>query len=68
MYDPEIVKAHSTDFDRTKMTALLVLAGLFAPSLAQTWNENIPWMPIPYHYEQDNHDYVSKTHVFAYIW
>lgn len=58
IYTPDLVKAYSTDFDRTKMTALLVLAGLFPPSKSQKFNENLSWMPIPYNYDKDKYDYV----------
>lgn len=59
IYIPETVAAYSTDYERTKMTVLLVLAGLFPPSRSQTWNESIPWMPIPYRYDKDRYDFVS---------
>lgn len=59
IYNPDIVKATSTDFDRTKMSALLALAGLFQPSKSQQWNENLNWLPIPYEYEKEMRDYVS---------
>lgn len=41
------------------MTALLVLAGLYPPSPIQQWNDDLEWMPIPYHFERGEHDYVS---------
>lgn len=59
IYTPDIVYAQSTDYDRTKMTGLLVLAGLFPPSKSQAWNEKIPWLPIPLAYEKEKNDYVS---------
>jgi hypothetical protein len=60
IYIPETVAAYSTDYERTKMTVLLVLAGLFPPSRSQTWNESIPWMPIPYRYDKDRYDFTLR--------
>lgn len=59
IYYPDSILARTTDFDRTKMTALLVLAGLYPPSPIQQWNDDLDWMPIPYHFERGEHDYVS---------
>lgn len=59
IYTPELIHAQSTDTDRTKMTALLVLAGMFPPSKSQTWNEDFPWLPIPLTYEKEPDDHVS---------
>lgn len=61
IYTPDIVHTQSTDYDRTKMTALLVLAGLFPPTKSQIWNTKIPWLPIPLAYEKYENDYVSKS-------
>ncbi|KAJ8966361.1 hypothetical protein NQ317_011936 [Molorchus minor] len=49
-YYPEIIEAYSTDYNRTKMSLQLVLAGLFPPSSEQIWEESIPWQPVPYNY------------------
>lgn len=57
IYFPDIVKIVSTDFERTKMSALLVSAGLFKPPPSQIWDEDFPWMPIPYNYERNDIDY-----------
>ncbi|KAH0568807.1 hypothetical protein KQX54_021501 [Cotesia glomerata] len=46
-YDPKYLVARSTDYDRTKTSLQLVLAGLFPPSDSQIWNENLKWQPIP---------------------
>jgi lysosomal acid phosphatase len=48
-YSPKNVKATSTDVDRTLMSAEVTLAGLFPPSEADKFNENINWQPIPIH-------------------
>lgn len=46
-YLPTEVSTHSTDTQRTKMSALLVLAGLYPPKDKQVWNEDLDWQPIP---------------------
>lgn len=61
IYYPDNILARTTDFDRTKMTALLVLAGLYPPAPTQQWNDDLDWMPIPYHFERGEHDYVSRA-------
>ncbi|CAH0554071.1 unnamed protein product [Brassicogethes aeneus] len=57
IYTPDIVRAKSTDFDRTKMSALLALAGLFKPAPSQLWNEEVTWLPIPYEYDKGSYDF-----------
>ncbi|XP_025830395.1 venom acid phosphatase Acph-1-like [Agrilus planipennis] len=59
-YNTDVVHATSTDFDRTKMTALLVLAGLFPPAEEQKWDKSLRWLPIPYHYEKHIDDFVLR--------
>ncbi|XP_044737654.1 venom acid phosphatase Acph-1-like [Chrysoperla carnea] len=56
IYDAEIVQTISTDFDRTKMSAQLVLAGLFPPNKAQQWDEELLWLPIPVNYIRHEKD------------
>lgn len=48
----------STDVDRTIMSALSNLAGLFPPQSNEEWNTNIPWQPIPVHTIPENLDHV----------
>ncbi|XP_031639554.1 prostatic acid phosphatase-like [Contarinia nasturtii] len=48
-YSPNKVYVRSTDVDRTLMSAQANLAGLFPPTANETWNEYIPWQPIPVH-------------------
>ncbi|XP_046837682.1 venom acid phosphatase Acph-1-like isoform X2 [Vespa crabro] len=50
IYTPELIKAHTTDYSRTKMSLLLVLAGLFPPKSIQKWNYDLNWQPIPITY------------------
>ncbi|XP_066149409.1 venom acid phosphatase Acph-1-like [Euwallacea fornicatus] len=60
IYIPEAVLARSTDFERTKISVLLALAGLYPPSETQKWNEKINWLPIPYEYEKGRLDHMLK--------
>ncbi|XP_044758069.1 venom acid phosphatase Acph-1-like [Coccinella septempunctata] len=51
VYKHGIIKVISTSLPRTKMTALLVLAGLFPPTTSERWSDEIPnWQPVPYDY------------------
>lgn len=57
-YSPEKVYIRSTDFDRTIMSALANLAGLYQPTSSEVWNELIPtWQPIPVHVAELKSDY-----------
>jgi len=47
LYQPGLVVARSSDFDRTKMSLQLVLAALFPPRSVQRWNPLLNWQPIP---------------------
>ena len=60
IYTPDVLLARSTDFDRTKITALLVLAGLYPPAPSQKWDEHVNWLPIPYDFEKDQRDYFIR--------
>nr|XP_034194153.1 venom acid phosphatase Acph-1-like isoform X4 [Osmia lignaria]XP_034194154.1 venom acid phosphatase Acph-1-like isoform X4 [Osmia lignaria] len=60
IYRPSDVYAFSTDHDRTKTSLQLVLAGLYHPAPAQTWNENLLWIPIPVHYMPEKVDDLMK--------
>ncbi|XP_044743086.1 venom acid phosphatase Acph-1-like [Chrysoperla carnea] len=55
-YNSEIVQTISTDYDRTKMSAQLVLAGLFPPVKAQQWDHRLLWQPIPTAYITEKED------------
>lgn len=60
IYTTDMVEATSTDFDRTKMSALLVLAGLFPPASSQIWDDHLSWIPIPYNFEKNEYDYFIR--------
>uniref|UniRef100_A0ABI7ZQL0 acid phosphatase n=1 Tax=Felis catus TaxID=9685 RepID=A0ABI7ZQL0_FELCA len=48
-YKREQVYIQSTDVDRTLMSAMTNLAGLFPPEGISIWNPSLPWQPIPVH-------------------
>ncbi|CAL1677644.1 unnamed protein product [Lasius platythorax] len=50
LYKPKLVAARSSDFERTKVSLQLVLAGLFPPTGVQRWNYHLNWQPIPTSY------------------
>lgn len=50
VYMPQSVWGISSDYDRTKMSLQLVLAGLFPPNRLQKWNSQLNWQPIPTQY------------------
>ncbi|KAG5868535.1 hypothetical protein JTB14_037254 [Gonioctena quinquepunctata] len=55
---PTTVYARSTDFRRTRMSAQLVLTGLFPPASSQIWNDELLWLPIPVEYKEQHEDYL----------
>lgn len=57
-YKSDEVSAISTDYIRTKMSCLLVLAGLYPPKDNEVWNEGLLWQPIPYSYTPITHDHL----------
>lgn len=48
-YSEEEIIVRSTDVDRTLMSAMSNLAGLYPPSGYQKWNPDLDWQPIPVH-------------------
>jgi len=61
-YDRAEVVIRSTDVDRTLMSALSNLAGLFPPQGDQVWDEELPWQPIPVHTVPQDEDYLLSSH------
>ncbi|XP_037375738.1 prostatic acid phosphatase [Talpa occidentalis] len=48
-YKREQVYVRSTDVDRTLMSVMANLAGLFPPKDSSIWNPHLLWQPIPVH-------------------
>ena len=61
-YSEEEVVVRSTDVDRTLMSALSNLAGLFPPQGSQVWDEELAWQPIPVHTVPQDEDYLLSSH------
>ncbi|CAH1275634.1 unnamed protein product [Diabrotica balteata] len=56
IYSRNDVHVYSTDVDRTLMSASANLAGMFPPKSFQSWNNQIPWQPIPVHTTERSKD------------
>ncbi|KAI5632821.1 venom acid phosphatase Acph-1 isoform X2 [Phthorimaea operculella] len=56
LFESSIVIASDTDL--SKMTALLISAGLWPPQNEQQWNETFAWQPVPYTYPPQQEDYL----------
>ncbi|CAG5056632.1 unnamed protein product [Parnassius apollo] len=48
LYLPDEINVRTTDYDRTKMTALTAMAALYPPLPPQRWNPALNWQPVPY--------------------
>lgn len=46
-YHPDVMVVQSTDVDRTKMSAMLSMAGLWPPAPEQRWHPTLDWQPVP---------------------
>uniref|UniRef100_A0A6M2E009 acid phosphatase n=1 Tax=Xenopsylla cheopis TaxID=163159 RepID=A0A6M2E009_XENCH len=64
-YDREEVYVRSTDVDRTLMSAMSNLAGLYPPVEDQVWNPDLLWQPIPVHTIPEKMDYVLAAKKFC---
>lgn len=61
LYLPDEITVRTTDYARTKMTALTALAAMYPPPPAQQWNPMLDWQPIPYDTLAPDVDDVSGT-------
>ncbi|XP_075227290.1 prostatic acid phosphatase-like isoform X2 [Lycorma delicatula] len=48
-YLSKSVRVNSSDYDRTHMSAAVLLAGLFPPETDQIWSHQLIWQPIAIH-------------------
>lgn len=58
-YFKEVIEMRSTDTTRTKMSAQLVLAGMWPPDEKQKWHPRLNWQPIPVYFKQIQDEDVS---------
>lgn len=60
-YFKELIEMRSTDTTRTKMSAQLVLAGMWPPNEEQKWHPKLNWQPIPIFFKQEEEEDVSSV-------
>lgn len=60
-YNKDEIYIRSTDVDRTLMSALSNLAGLYEPKEKDVWDPAIHWQPIPVHTTPEKMDVVRNT-------
>ncbi|XP_047507048.1 venom acid phosphatase Acph-1-like [Pieris napi] len=58
LYLPEEINIQTTDYARTKMTALSALSALYPPPPLQQWLPHFNWQPIPYDTAQSSDDHL----------
>lgn len=56
VWNIDALDVRSTDYNRTKMSAQLMLAGLWPPTSMNIWDPLLDWQPIPYNYEKSADD------------
>lgn len=61
LYLPDEISIRTTDYARTKMTALTALAAIYPPPPAQRWNPFLNWQPVPYNTLAYDDDDVSSV-------
>jgi len=61
-YSEQEIVVRSTDVDRTLMSALSNLAGLYPPAGYWKWNLNLAWQPIPVHTVPQEEDMLLSSH------
>lgn len=57
-YHYTLVEGLSSDYERTKESLQLLLAGLFPPDEKLTWMQGINWIPIATYYNEKYNDKV----------
>ncbi|XP_050362287.1 venom acid phosphatase Acph-1-like isoform X2 [Nymphalis io] len=57
-YEGDKSKVIASDTNLSKMTALLIAAGLWPPPPNQIWNNTMNWQPVPYTYLPRNKDFI----------
>lgn len=60
VFEMNSVATYSTDWVRTKTSALLTLAGLFQPHSSQQWSQEINWQPIPIYSIPSKYDHLLQ--------
>ncbi|KAI8427625.1 hypothetical protein MSG28_002110 [Choristoneura fumiferana] len=58
LYQPESSIVIASNTNLSKMTALLISAGLWPPPPEQTWNDTMVWQPVPYTYPPRDNDFL----------
>jgi lysosomal acid phosphatase len=61
-YSQQEIVVRSTDVDRTLMSAMSNLAGLYPPSGYWQWNPDLAWQPIPVHTVPQEEDALLSSH------
>ncbi|XP_060537063.1 venom acid phosphatase Acph-1-like [Cylas formicarius] len=59
-YHRNDIDPRTTNVPRTKMSLLLVLAGLYPPTGSLLWNRALKWQPIPYNYYEHDKELSSQ--------
>ncbi|XP_074659287.1 prostatic acid phosphatase-like [Tubulanus polymorphus] len=65
LYVAKEIRVRSTDVDRTLMSALSDLAGLYPPTGYEVWNKKLPWQPIPVHTIPENDDHLLSSSAYC---
>ncbi|KAI4459537.1 acid phosphatase-related [Holotrichia oblita] len=58
VYNHSKIEARSSYFARTRMSCELVMAAMFQPTLAETWNPKLNWQPTLCDYVSEEEDYI----------